>query len=180
MSAVGPISAQFTPRIRLVSPNRVLLGSSATGTGASDVAATETTSGTYTVIVGSLTFFLMIRRPPRSTLFPYTTLFRSVVVSAGDEGGPMTNGATNAGTIYLGDLDTWTFTAAQGVCISPVTGTVASAPAIFAPWIRLVSPTGVLLGNSATGQGAGNVAVNAPTSGTYTVKIGRASGRERV
>src|SRR5258707_7334112 len=25
-------------------------------------------------------FFLMIRRPPRSTLFPYTTLFRSVAV----------------------------------------------------------------------------------------------------
>src|SRR5258708_28621034 len=25
-------------------------------------------------------FFLMIRRPPRSTLFPYTTLFRSLVV----------------------------------------------------------------------------------------------------
>src|SRR3954465_9494081 len=27
---------------------------------------------------GCLFFFLMIRRPPRSTLFPYTTLFRSV------------------------------------------------------------------------------------------------------
>src|SRR3712207_7376216 len=26
---------------------------------------------------GSGVFFLMIRRPPRSTLFPYTTLFRS-------------------------------------------------------------------------------------------------------
>src|SRR2546425_7745452 len=26
-------------------------------------------------------FFLMIRRPPRSTLFPYTTLFRSVVLT---------------------------------------------------------------------------------------------------
>src|SRR5260221_7892377 len=25
-------------------------------------------------------FFLMIRRPPRSTLFPYTTLFRSIAV----------------------------------------------------------------------------------------------------
>src|SRR5260221_13389092 len=25
----------------------------------------------------SIIFFLMIRRPPRSTLFPYTTLFRS-------------------------------------------------------------------------------------------------------
>src|SRR3712207_8765817 len=27
-------------------------------------------------------FFLMIRRPPRSTLFPYTTLFRSLQLSA--------------------------------------------------------------------------------------------------
>src|SRR2546430_7615640 len=27
-------------------------------------------------------FFLMIRRPPRSTLFPYTTLFRSRLVQA--------------------------------------------------------------------------------------------------
>src|SRR5256886_13774069 len=29
-----------------------------------------------------LFFFLMIRRPPRSTLFPYTTLFRSVPPAA--------------------------------------------------------------------------------------------------
>src|SRR3712207_7563180 len=29
-----------------------------------------------------LFFFLMIRRPPRSTLFPYTTLFRSLVASS--------------------------------------------------------------------------------------------------
>src|SRR5690348_17529783 len=35
-------------------------------------------------------FFLTIRRPPRSTLFPYTTLFRShplVLVNDGDIGG---------------------------------------------------------------------------------------------
>src|SRR3712207_7485241 len=32
-----------------------------------------------------LLFFLMIRRPPRSTLFPYTTLFRS---RPGGAGGP--------------------------------------------------------------------------------------------
>src|SRR5260221_2878127 len=29
-------------------------------------------------------FFLMIRRPPRSTLFPYTTLFRSALYLGGD------------------------------------------------------------------------------------------------
>src|SRR3712207_8964885 len=28
-------------------------------------------------------FFLMIRRPPRSTLFPYTTLFRSIARAPG-------------------------------------------------------------------------------------------------
>src|SRR2546422_10194213 len=33
-------------------------------------------------------FFLMIRRPPRSTLFPYTTLFRSRPVLPAGAGGP--------------------------------------------------------------------------------------------
>src|SRR3989442_3315249 len=31
-------------------------------------------------------FFLMIRRPPRSTLFPYTTLFRSPRIARGKRG----------------------------------------------------------------------------------------------
>src|ERR1051326_2746068 len=31
-----------------------------------------------TCTLSSCFFFLMIRRPPRSTLFPYTTLFRSL------------------------------------------------------------------------------------------------------
>src|SRR5690606_41072837 len=30
-------------------------------------------------------FFLMIRRPPRSTLFPYTTLFRSTIADLGHD-----------------------------------------------------------------------------------------------
>src|SRR3712207_7428271 len=34
-------------------------------------------------------FFLMIRRPPRSTLFPYTTLFRSMRMSGGGSGRDM-------------------------------------------------------------------------------------------
>src|SRR2546430_7425994 len=32
-----------------------------------------------TAVYYQAVFFLMIRRPPRSTLFPYTTLFRSAV-----------------------------------------------------------------------------------------------------
>src|SRR5258707_5045856 len=34
-----------------------------------------------------LFFFLMIRRPPRSTLFPYTTLFRSLERGSKSESG---------------------------------------------------------------------------------------------
>src|SRR2546426_12643638 len=35
------------------------------------------------VVLFFVFFFLMIRRPPRSTLFPYTTLFRSCTGSPG-------------------------------------------------------------------------------------------------
>src|SRR2546422_7928816 len=39
----------------------------------------STAARQYSPLFG-IFFFLMIRRPPRSTLFPYTTLFRSLVV----------------------------------------------------------------------------------------------------
>src|SRR2546425_3672114 len=39
-------------------------------------------------------FFLMIRRPPRSTLFPYTTLFRSYVGAASGGLWKSVNGGT--------------------------------------------------------------------------------------
>src|SRR3712207_8453265 len=39
-------------------------------------------SNVYMYLVTLRYFFLMIRRPPRSTLFPYTTLFRSQVALA--------------------------------------------------------------------------------------------------
>src|SRR2546422_11318287 len=39
----------------------------------------------FLLLLFSFFFFLMIRRPPRSTLFPYTTLFRSLTVGAGGQ-----------------------------------------------------------------------------------------------
>src|SRR5699024_12418990 len=36
------------------------------------------TSDPASVVCLSFLFFLLLRRPPRSTLFPYTTLFRSI------------------------------------------------------------------------------------------------------
>ena len=37
-------------------------------------------AGHTRTLLSAIFFFLMIRRPPRSTLFPYTTLFRSAVL----------------------------------------------------------------------------------------------------
>src|SRR5687768_18569026 len=44
----------------------------------------------------SLFFFLMIRRPPRSTLFPYTTLFRSQEILRQEEVGDARRGRQRA------------------------------------------------------------------------------------
>src|SRR2546430_1559893 len=46
------------------------------------------TSPVTSTLVSSF-FFLMIRRPPRSTLFPYTTLFRSVFTVGASGTGPL-------------------------------------------------------------------------------------------
>src|SRR2546430_5331221 len=47
-------------------------------------------------------FFLMIRRPPRSTLFPYTTLFRSPHYASFCD----VNGTFNCSQVYLSQFGT--------------------------------------------------------------------------
>src|SRR5689334_24500305 len=51
-------------------------------------------------------FFLMIRRPPRSTLFPYTTLFRSMLDRSPDVDGhdPRVRAALASGLAEFIDL----------------------------------------------------------------------------
>src|SRR5438067_13922937 len=51
--------------------------------------------------VFSFFFFLMVRRPPRSTLFPYTTLFRSLIVDACQVVGQMPVDAAALGCHFL-------------------------------------------------------------------------------
>src|SRR3712207_7945091 len=58
-------------------------------------------------------FFLMIRRPPRSTLFPYTTLFRSPIVD--------TWWQTETGAIMISPLPGLTETK-PGSCTTPLPG----------------------------------------------------------
>src|SRR5438045_8909991 len=57
----------------------------------------------YCSVFFAFFFFLMIRRPPRSTLFPYTTLFRSVKQLRGFRRVTLQPGETRTVTFELGD-----------------------------------------------------------------------------
>src|SRR3712207_7614421 len=62
----------------------------------------------------------MIRRPPRSTLFPYTTLFRSVLLK-----GDATVVAGPDGTAYVNATGTpWLATAGTGDVLSGILGSL--------------------------------------------------------
>src|SRR5258708_17634466 len=61
----------------------------------------------------SLFFFLMIRRPPRSTLFPYTTLFRSLSRDSHPSGRHRENRAVGRPGLYHGDRQWQTGGASQ-------------------------------------------------------------------
>src|SRR5256885_14564016 len=66
----------------------------------------------------SFFFFLMIRRPPRSTLFPYTTLFRSTDHHWGD---PAAAYPTAARVHMPGPLGWWTAAAWLALLLSATT-----------------------------------------------------------
>ena len=106
---VGGDSA-FYPWIRLYSPSNALLGSQS-NTLVAEIAVTAAETGTYTVLVASADAGM---DATGSYLLTLAKVPGSFVVPDGDEGGPMTNGANHAGTIHVGDLDQWSFTAAAG------------------------------------------------------------------
>src|SRR5438477_8799132 len=49
---------------------------------------------------------IMVRHPPRLTLFPYTTLFRSMVLVETTVRSPFSRAHTSAGTRYANDFPT--------------------------------------------------------------------------
>src|SRR5262249_49440951 len=158
----------FRPRIRLLSPTGASLGSTS-GVGAAalnDIIAPST--GTYQVLVASFdtlfngtgTYLLTMAHTPGP-----------ITITAGDQGGPLTNGATHTGDIFKGDLDTWTFTANAGDRIAVHIGEITDTSGDFTPWIRVWAPNGASLGSAA---GPGAAALNdmiAPVAGTYLVLV---------
>jgi hypothetical protein len=155
----------FSPRIRLFDPNSVqqALASSAS---AAEIALTATNSGIFTVIVDDVT-------GTTATGTYVLTLAKTgsaIVVSPGDEGGPMTNGVAHQGNLPVGDLDLWNFTANAGDSIVLKAGQMSDTNN-FDPWVRLYGPDGALVASSFD-TAAAEVTIRATNSGTFLVVIG--------
>jgi Viral BACON domain len=158
----------FVPWIRLQNPMGVQIGSNS-GALVGQISVTAPLSGTYTVLVASNDAFNDATGSYRLTLAKVPGAF---VVPAGDQGGPMTNGQDHQGSIYVGDLDMWSFSANQNDHLSLSIGEIlpGGPDPGFNPWIRLIGPTGALVASN-SGALVGQISVTAPLSGTYTVIV---------
>jgi len=114
----------------------------------------------------------------RFTLFTVAGLVVAFTPSAAFADGALTNGANHTGTIEIGGLDTWTFTATKNDSITVSIGEIdagASDPRFY-PWIHLHAPDGSDLGgdggtSGAWGTTSAHLDVRAPSTGTYTVLV---------
>jgi hypothetical protein len=162
------VSSDFAPRIRLIGPNGAELRDTY-GNAAAQAELNAPASGTYTVIVDTYDSGLDATGEYRLTLVKSPG---PAAAPAGDDGGVLTNGAVHGGSIFLGDVDAWTFTATQGdyLVLSIGEGAASTVTADFAPRIRLIAPNGAELRDS-YGDAAAQTEVTAPMTGTYTVIV---------
>jgi uncharacterized phage protein gp47/JayE len=173
----------LTPRIRLRGPDGASLGDTlfTAHPAAAEIDVRAPLAGTYTVLISNSTsinqiaaanYFLTLAK----TAGPYT-------ISSGDQGGPLTNGATHAGVMPVGDLDTWSFDAALNDSITLRIGeVVAGADPLFIARIRLRGPDGVSLGDTlfTAHPAAAEIDVRAPLAGTYTVLISNSTSINQI
>ena len=152
-------TTNFDGNLNLYGPNGALLKTAAFGTDA-ELDLTATNSGTFTALVSSYasggtgTYVLHLARFPGAFIVP-----------AGEQGGPMTNGATYVGTINRADEDLWAFTACTGDPIN-----LRLSPTNFTGNLNLYGPNGVLLKTAASATLAA-ITYTATNCGTFTVLV---------
>ncbi len=173
---VGALTStnSFNPWLRIYDPNGVLVADSGINNGnlpVEELALTATNTGTFTVLVSD----------SQNVFYGGTGAYRlyfgqfpgAFVVPVGDEGGALTSGSNYDGTIQLGDLDLWSFTANVGDRVVVRVGALTSTNT-FNPWLRIYGPNGVLIADSGINNGGlpvEELALTATNSGTFTVLV---------
>ncbi len=162
----------FVPWIRVFGPTgTIVAGGNNWGDLTAQVAVTAPTTGAYTIIVSTAD-------SGNDNTGNYTLtavhLAGDLVVSPGDEGGALDNGANHPGALQLGDLDPWRINAIAGETLAVNIGETGPNSA-FVPWIRVFGPTGTIVaGGNNWGDLAAQVAVTVPTTGVYTILVSTA------
>gem|GEM_PF-1078088 len=158
-------SLTVTPWLHLYGPNGALVGQTTSGNtlardGYLNVQATN--AGPYTLVASAVyagqvgAYNLHFVRAPGS-----------FVVSPGDQGGELVNGAIQTGTLNLGDLDAWSLSAQSGEELFIRMGATNATP-----WLRMFGPTGALIAESVAGNTLardGYLTLQATNAGTYLV-----------
>jgi hypothetical protein len=170
VSVVGAVGDQtFVPFIQVQAPDGTLAASTYHGAFARvDFTAAQT--GTYTARVSRAggapnggQYVIALAQAPA----PF-------VVPADDEGGPMTDGGTFTGSVFRGDLDLWSFTAAKDDAVTltaSVVGPVSDGSLV--PHVQIFAPDGTSVADTYHG-GVARADFSAPQSGTYEVIVSRA------
>ena len=169
---LGELTAgsSFTPGLWIYGPNGAQLDFYGSSAVAGEVGVRATNSGTFTVAVADFNAGASYAGTGGYRL----TLAKTgspVLISPGDEGGPMTNGITHTGTIDLGDLDVWTFSANAGDSIFVAMGESVAGSALT-PVLWLYGPNGALLASFGSSTVAAEISTRATNSGTFTVVAG--------
>jgi uncharacterized repeat protein (TIGR01451 family) len=162
MGEVGGDSVLY-PYLLLYGPNGALVTYDS-GTVVAQVAATATQDGTYTVIATTADTGYDAAGDYLITL---ALIPGAPQITAGDQGGPMTNGRNHAGEIHAGDLDQWTFAATAGSSMVIRIGEVGGDSDLY-PYLLLYGPNGALITYD-SGVEVAQVSAVAPQNGTYTV-----------
>jgi choice-of-anchor C domain-containing protein len=157
-------SASYSVFLRLYGTNGALL---ATEAYANDTYLTyrTTNSGTFNVVVGSYyagytgSYDLHFARAPAAFIVP-----------PGDEGGPLTNGGSYAGTNTIGDEDIWSFVANTGDQVVLRAGRTAGS-ASYTPYLRLYGTNGLLLASDAFANDT-FLSYRTTNSGTFYAFVG--------
>src|ERR1035441_5582907 len=160
----------FEPWLRIYNPGGVLIADSGINSSVDveELALTATNSGTYTVLITDTDYGGFIGTGAYRLYF--AQLPGTFVVPPGDEGGSLASGGNYDGTIQLGDLDFWSFTANTGDRVV-LRGAALTSTNAFDPWLRIYDPHGVLVADSGVNSSVDveELTLTATNSGTFTV-----------
>ncbi|MGE3309673.1 MAG: putative Ig domain-containing protein, partial [Limisphaerales bacterium] len=163
--AVRMGATNVTPWLRVYAPTGEKVAETTSGNSlARDgfVSLTATNAGTYLVVAAA-----SFSAQSGGYGLHLAQAIAPIVVSPGDEGDSIPNGATLTGTIDLGDLDVWRFQAGAGNSLF-----IRMGGTNITPWLRLFGPSGLLIADDIAGNTLARdvfLTVQATNAGPYTL-----------